>query len=46
MLYCSRYKKECEEAIIVKCDVPSNYSDVSQQLEECRNCAFCESKEN
>lgn len=44
MLFCSRYKKNCDEALYSKCDVPSNSMDIEEQLIECVECEFSEEK--
>lgn len=41
-MYCSRYKKNCNEAIYLNCDVPSNSSQNDEQMLECKECVFCE----
>ena len=30
-MYCSRYKKECIEAVYHNCDVPSDSYDIDEQ---------------
>ena len=35
-MYCSRYKKECEEALYLNCDVPASSSHIDEEIEECR----------
>ena len=44
MLYCSRYKKNCSEALYHNCDVPSSSTDIEEQLLECVECVYCEGK--
>ena len=41
-MYCSRYKKSCEEALYFNCDVPTSSSHIDEKIKECRDCAFCE----
>lgn len=41
-MFCSRYKKECAEAVYFDCDVPSSSIEIEEQIEECRTCCFCE----
>lgn len=41
-MYCSRYKKRCEEALYHNCDIPSNYNDIEEQIKECKVCVFGE----
>lgn len=45
MLYCSRYKKHCDEALYHDCDIPSSSIDKEEQLLECIECVFCEEKD-
>lgn len=45
MLYCSRYKKNCDEALYHNCDVPSSSIDIEEQLSECIECVFCDCEE-
>ena len=45
MLFCNRYKKNCDEALYFDCDVPSNSIDIEEQLIECVKCAFSEEKD-
>lgn len=45
MLYCSRYKKNCDEALYHNCDVPSSSIDIEEQLLECIECVFCDCEE-
>ncbi len=44
-MYCSRYKKECEEALYLNCDVPASSSHIDEEIEECQECVFCEGKD-
>ncbi len=44
-MYCSRYNKNCEEALCFNCDVPSNCTNSEEQLQECKECVFCEEKD-
>ena len=39
-MYCSRYNRNCEEALFLCCDVPRINGE--QTGEECGNCVFCE----
>ena len=41
-MYCNRYKRECEEALFLCCDVPSNCISKEEQLQECQECVFSE----
>lgn len=43
-MYCSRYNRNCEEALFLCCDVPSNSNNKEEQLQECKECAFCEAE--
>lgn len=45
IVYCSRYEKECIEAVYHNCDVPSDSYDIDEQVNECKNCEFCEEKD-
>ena len=44
-MYCSRYKKECEEALYLNCDVPTSCSYIAEVIRECQDCVFCEGKD-
>ncbi len=44
-MYCSRYKKECEEALYLNCDIPTNSSHIDEEIRECQDCVFCEGKD-
>lgn len=41
-MYCSRYNRNCEEAIFLCCDVPRINGE--QTGEKCTNCVFCEER--
>lgn len=41
-MYCSRYKKQCDEAVHFNCDVQSNSRYYDEQVMECKECVFCE----
>lgn len=41
-MYCNRYKRECEEALFLCCDVPSSCISKEEQLQECQECVFSE----
>ncbi len=44
-MYCSRYKRQCEEALFLCCDVPTSSTNKDEQIEECKECVFCEVKD-
>jgi len=41
-MYCSRYKKECEEALYLSCDVPTSSNYINEEIKQCQDCVFCE----
>ena len=43
-MYCNRYRRECEGAVFLCCDVPSSCIDSEEQLQECQECVFSEGK--
>ena len=44
-MYCSRYKKECDEALYFNCDVPTSSTHIDEQIMECPECVFCKERE-
>ncbi len=44
-MWCGRYNKSCEEELYYNCDVPSNSNDREEQLQECKECIFCDEEE-
>lgn len=43
--YCSRYQKNCDEALYLNCDVPTNSNLIEEQIMECQDCVFYTRKE-
>lgn len=41
-MYCSRYKKKCDEALYLNCNVPTSSNYIDEQIMECQECVFCE----
>ncbi len=35
-MYCSRYKKNCDEALYSSCDVPTSIPNIDEQIIECK----------
>lgn len=43
--YCSRYQKNCDEALHLNCNVPTNSNLIEEQIMECQDCVFYTRKE-
>lgn len=44
-MWCSRYKKECDEALYFSCDVPTSSRHIDEEIKECQECVFCDKEE-
>lgn len=43
-MYCDRYKKNCDEALYLNCDVPTSSSYIDEQIMQCKECVFCKNR--
>lgn len=43
-MFCTRYKKNCDEALYLNCDVPTSSTHIDEQIMECQECVFYEDR--